>query len=142
MMKKMSKNEANSQEPKERSTSNVIDIEGNGIFLSYQMLILLVGGLISLGITISVYNSYSVDIESNGNNIKELNLKIEDRYNTLDNRIEQKNDDVLKRIDSKFKDIEQDVDMNSERYKEWIKSNSSDIDKLKEEVMKLKYTKK
>lgn len=131
---------------KKKSTNNdtdisaVIDIEKTGVFLSYQMLILLIGGLISLGITISVWNSYDSSIESNQKDIERIESMVEQRYKILDNRIEQRHDDVIKMVDQKYETIKEDVDENNSRFKGWLKTNTQEIDKLKEEQVKLKYS--
>lgn len=121
---------------------SVIDIEGNGIFLSYQMLFLLIGGLISLGITISVWNSYDSEIQSNTDDIKSLTKMIDDKYKILDSRIEQRYDDAIIKINSDYLIMERRVNTNNDRFKEWLKAHQDDIEKLKEETIKLKYTKK
>lgn len=118
-----------------------IDIEGNGVFLSYQMLFLLISGLISLGITISVWNSYQSDIQNNTNELSRLEKMINEKYILLDSRIEQRHDDVLQKMDEKYNIIERRVDKNNERYKDWIKSNSKKTEDNKENILKLKYSK-
>lgn len=128
--------------------AGVIDIESNGIYLSYQMLFLLVGGLISLGITVSVWNSYASDIEENRitniqlkNDIENLKNIIDEKYHTLDEKIYTKNKEALSKIDERYKSIKTDVKETNERYKDWIKSNSRQLDEVREEQVKLKYTK-
>lgn len=117
-----------------------VSLEGNGIFLSYQMLFLLIGGLISLGITISVWNSYDSEIQSNTEDIELLTKTIDEKYKLLDSRIEKRYDDAISKINSDYLIIERRVNNNNDRFKEWLKSHQDDIEKLKEETIKLKYS--
>lgn len=139
----MEKNQKNNTQNNEGHSdpSSVIDIEKTGVFLSYQMLILLIGGLISLGITISVWNSYDSSIGNNQKDIKRIEKLINKRYSILNERIEERHDDIIKIIDDKYIIIERRVNVNNVRFKDWIKANTIKIEKLKEEQLKLKYSK-
>lgn len=121
--------------------NRTIDIEGNGVFLSYQMLFLLISSLIGLGVSISVWNSYQNDIESNRNNIARLDKIINERYELLDNKIERKYEESLIKVEDRYNTMKNDVNQTSERYKEWLKNISQTADQNKENILILKYNK-
>jgi len=118
-----------------------IDIEGNGVFLSYQILFLLISGLIGLGITISVWNSYKIDIDDNTKELERLEKYINEKYKDLDNKILKSNIEYSKKLEERYKMIKEDTEKNNERYKDWLKKLSEDNEKNKESILHLKYKK-
>jgi hypothetical protein len=121
--------------------NKTIDIQGNGVFLTYQILFLLVSSLIGLGITVSVWNSYQHDIINNTEAIKKLEKTVYDKYTILEARIEKRHDETVSIINERYLIIEDRAEKNNERYKDWLKSLSTDVDKNKEDILMLKYSK-
>jgi hypothetical protein len=140
-MKIMNKNETKRGSEENEKGPRAIDIEGTGIFLSYQMLILLIGGLVSLGITISVWNSYDGSIQSNKTEISQIKREMNERFKTLDRKIDHKYLETIHKVDEKYEIIERRVDKNNLRFKDWIKKNSETIDEIQLDNIELFYTK-
>ena len=122
-------------------SNKTIDIQGNGVFLTYQILFLLVSSLIGLGVTVSVWNSYQNDIINNAEDVKKLEKMINDKYTILDARIEKKHDETVSIINERYLILEDRAEKNNERYKDWLKSLTTGVDKNKEDILMLKYSK-
>lgn len=137
----MSNEETKPTQPSPKRGVDVVGVEGSGIFLSYQLLILLVGGLVTLGSMIAVWDSYGSDLIYVKGEVEKMEVEEKTNYEKLYELIKASNKDINKTITGKFDVIERRIDKNHKRINEHIEENDRQIDKLKEEIWKLKYTK-
>ena len=127
--------------PKTKRGPDVVGVEGSGIFLSYQLFIFLVGGLVTLGSMIAVWDSYGNDLVYVKSEVEKVEVEIETNYDKLYDLVKSSNKDINKTINNKFEVIERRIDKNHKRINDHIEQHDVEIQELREQLWELKYTK-